>query len=280
MNSGIVHISDEEYFADPAISNSDLKLLRQSAAHFRYAKDNPKDPTDAMLAGSSLHIAVLQPDLFMDKHGIVPANAPPRPTKPQLASKNPTDLALDRISFWEQFDLVNEGKLIITDDQAGEYLHIGSMIRQHPELSVYFDRGVAEGVVFATDPICGVRVKCKPDWLTKVKDFRVCLELKSTKDARKKSFTRDATNFGYFTAGSFYQDVMEWGLARPDLYLIVAFEKEPPYGIKIYEIPEDDIDRGRDEYGEALALYAHCKDTDTWPNYDTTIETLNRPSWA
>ncbi|MCZ6501873.1 MAG: PD-(D/E)XK nuclease-like domain-containing protein [Gammaproteobacteria bacterium] len=281
MQPGILHdITDEVYFADPSVSNSDLKLLGRSAAHFKYAKQHPKESTPDMLIGSSLHHAVLQPESFMDCHGIIPANAPARPTKPQLASKNPTELAMDRISFWEQFDMVNEGKLIITDDQAGEFLHIGGMIRNHPELSVYFDKGVAERAIFAVDPICGIPVKCKADWLTKVHSLKICLEMKSTKDARKGPFTRDAYKYGYFTAATFYQDVMEWSIGRPDLYLIVAFEKEPPYGVKIYEIPEGDIDRGRSKYGANLALYAHCVETDTWPNYDTTIETLSLPPWA
>jgi len=170
--------------------------------------------------------------------------------------------------------------LIVNNDQAATYIEIGSAIRTHPELSVFFDNGKAEHAVFGIDPETGLLCKCKPDFLSSFNKLNVCLEMKSTMDAREYPFTRDAYKFGYFTAAAFYQDVMEWSIGRPDLYLIVAFERDPPYGIQIYEVPDEDIERGREQYDAALHLYKYCMETDDWPNYNTDIQTLKYPRWA
>jgi len=280
MKPGIYEMEDEAYFADPAVSNSDLKLLRRSPAHFKYLKDNPKETTPAMAAGKSLHCAILEPERFMERHAIIPDNAPKKPTTAQRNSANPTEAAQQRIQYWDQWDMMNQGKLLITPEKAAEYLEIGGIVRNHPELSVFFDSGKAEHAVFGEDPETGILCKCKPDYLTRFDDFKVCLEIKSCEDSRPKPFQRTAYNFEYFTAAAFYQDVMEWSIGRPDLYLIVAFERDPPYGIQIYEVPDEAIERGRDWYDQSLSLYKQCLEDDNWPCYPLDIEVLDLPPWA
>ena len=280
MKPGIYEMEDEAYFADPAISNSDLKLFRRSPAHFKYLKEHPKDETPAMRAGKSLHCAILEPDEFMKRHAVIPDNAPKRPTAAQIKAPKPTEEAQQRIQYWTQWDMMNHGRLLVTPEKAAEYLEVGGLIRNHPSLSVFFDGGKAEHAVFGKDPETGLICKCKPDYLTRVKDYKVCLEIKSTEDARPKQFQRTAFNFEYFTAAAYYQDVMEWSIGRPDLYLIVAFERDPPYGIKIYEIPDEAIERGRDWYDQSLSAMKQCIEDDDWPCYPTDVEVLDLPPWA
>jgi hypothetical protein len=280
MKPGIYEMADEAYFADPATSNSDLKLLRRSAEHFKYLKAHPKERTPAMQAGSSLHCAILEPDNFMKRHAVIPDNAPRKPTTAQRNSAKPTPDAQERMQYWDQWELMNQGKLIVTPEKAAEYMEIGGLIRNHPELSVFFDSGKAEHAVFGEDPETGLMCKCKPDYLTRIKDYKICIEVKSCEDARNHAFQRTAYNFQYFTAAAFYQDVMSWSIGAPDAYLIVAFERDPPYGMKIYEVSEESIERGREQYRESLALMKQCMEDDHWPIYDTDIELLELPHWA
>ena len=283
MKPGIHLLPDSEYFAADGINSSGLKEIRRSPAHFKYRLDNPKEPTPAMLAGTALHCAVLEPESFMERFAIMPDNSPNRPTSRQINAKNPSQSTIDQIAFWERWDAENAGKITLTATDAAEYLEIGTTIRKHPEIAPFFETegGFAEASLFGIDPVSGLLCKCKPDYLTEFKGYKIMLELKTTDDARPSSFQRTAYTFGYFMSAAFYCDIHEWAGFDPiDLYLIVAFERNAPYGIKIYEIPDQEIDRGRDQYREALAIYKECHESDYWPAYDTTIETLEFPAWA
>ena len=281
MKPGIYTMPDEEYFALPEMNNSSLKDILRSPAYFKWRQETPREATKAMLTGTALHCAVLEPDEFMKRYAILPDNAPARPTEAMLNAKKPSESSQERVQFWEQFNIMAGGKTIISNEEAAEYLHIGTLIRTHPELSVMFDKGKAEQVIIGKDPETGIMCKCKPDYLTQVGNYKVMIELKSTDDARVNAFMRTVMNFGYFQAAAFYPDVMTWaGLSRPDLYLIVAFEPNPPYGMKIYEVPQEAYEYGQRQYRKALDLYAYCLQNDEWPNYDTEITPLNLPAWV
>jgi exodeoxyribonuclease VIII len=281
VKPGIYQISDEEYFAAEALNNSFLKAMLVSPAHAKWQQDHPKEPSKEMRAGSACHCASLEPDQFMRRYAVLPDNAPAKPTPQMLAAKKPSESSQQRIQFWNTFEAQAGDREILTNEQAAEFMHIGQTIRDHPELKRFFEAGKAEQAVFGIDPETGLLCKCKPDYLTVVGRHKVMLELKSTDDARPHLFQRKAMNFGYFQAAAFYPDVMGWaGLGAPDLYLIVAFERDPPYGLKIYEVPEDAQEYGRRQYRAALNLYKHCLDMGEWPAYDTTIEVLELPAWA
>lgn len=282
MKPGIYDIPDAQYFAADGINNSGLKEIRRSPAHFKYRQDNPKEPTAAMKAGTALHCAILEPGAFMNRFAIMPDNCPRRPTQRQIEAKKPSQATTDAIAFWTMWDLDNAGKQTMTATDAAEYLEIGCMVRQHPEVAPFFNReGRAEHAVFGIDPITKMLCKVKPDYLTVFKTYNICLEVKSTDDARPAAFQRTAYNFGYFQAAAFYQDVIKWSGQPPiDLYLILAFERTAPYGMKLYEVPDSELDRGRDQYMAAMAVYKECLDADYWPAYDTEIETLEFPAWA
>ena len=285
MKPGIYNMSDEKYFAEPAVSNSDLKKLKRSPAHFKEYKANPPGPSKAMEAGSALHCAVLEPDDFMDRYAVLPDNAPARPTTAMLNAfakgSKQQDTSLDRINFWQKFDQMNEGKISLSNDKAAEYLHIGSLIRDHESLAPFFTNGLPEQAVFAKDPETGLMCKCKPDYLAMVGSYKVQVELKSTEDARPDGFMKTAYKFGYYQGAAWYSTLMEWaGLGRPDLYIFVAFERDAPYGIQVYELSEEALEYGERQFRQALDLYAHCKKNDEWPNYDTSIQPLSLPAWV
>lgn len=285
MKPGIYEMADEEYFAHPAVSNSDLKKLARSPAHFKEYKENPPDPSPAMEAGSALHCAILEPNEFMNRYAVLPDNAPQKPTEAMLTAfgkgSKQKESSLERIEFWNKFETMNAGKIVLSNEKAAEYLHVGGLIRNHESLAAFFNNGKAEAAIFAKDPVTGIMCKCKPDYLAKVGQYKVMVEVKSTDDARPDLFMKTAWRFGYYQGAAWYSALMEWaGLGAPDLYIMVAFERDAPYGIQVYEIPEEAMEYGERRFREALDLYAHCLDTDEWPNYDTTIQPLQLPAWA
>jgi len=278
---GIYPLSDEAYFAAAGVNASTLKYMLRSPAYCKERIENPKEPSWQMIDGTAIHCTVLQPEEYDKRYVVLPDNAPLKPTEKMIADPNPKPEIASRVQFWNVFEKSAEGKTIITQDKDKLYRGIGSLLRENSEVAPLLENGKAEQAIFAADPVTKKLCKCKPDFLTKVGDYKIMLELKTTDDARPDAFQRTAYNFGYYTSAAFYSDVMEWaGLGRPDGYFILAVERDAPHGFKLYELSEEALEYGERQYRKALNLYSYCTDMQEWPNYDTTIELLTLPGWV
>ena len=74
MQPGIyTDLSSEQYHAADGISNSGLRIISErTPAHYFASLHQPRIPTPAMLAGSRLHLAALEPELFTQTYGVMP----------------------------------------------------------------------------------------------------------------------------------------------------------------------------------------------------------------
>src|SRR5690554_8185442 len=60
-------MSNEEYHDLPdSISKSGLDLIVRSPAHYRFAEH--REPTRAMVIGTAIHAAILEPDVFATEY--------------------------------------------------------------------------------------------------------------------------------------------------------------------------------------------------------------------
>lgn len=275
-------IPEDEYFDLPHLSNSDLKLIKRSPAHYwsyKFEQQRP-DPTPAQIAGKILHAAILEPEKFDEQFVIVPPDAPKRPTAAQRKAKKPSPETIHAVEWWDAWESQYGHATIIDPDKGKEYMAIAKTIREHPELAPFMENGKAELTFIARDPETDLPVRCRADWLTKVGDTFAVIDFKSCEDARPFHFQRSAYNFGYFQQAAYYLDVIDWAYKRPDLFLFVAFEKSPPYAVKIYEASPNAIGRGKDAYRKAMNLAKHCFEMAEFPAYDTSIEPIDYPHWA
>lgn len=64
--------------------------------------------------------------------------------------------------------------------------------------------------------------------------------------------------------------------------IFIAVEKEPPYNVELYELDDEAIEAGRQEYLKDIETYKECLKTDTWHGYTTEqkINILSLPAWA
>ncbi len=277
-----LNMPDTEYHAHPAFGNSDLALIRsRSPAHWKARKAAPDVSTPAKLDGRALHCAILEPDTFLARYAVAPADAP-RDLRHLRDAAKPSDSTRASIQWWDAFDAANAGRIMLKQDDYDLKMRVADNVRSHPALRGYFDApgGVAEASVFATDPETGLAVKCRPDYSVTIGPHRVVLDPKSTDDARASVFCKSAYNYGYFQQAAFYTDVHAWNETPIDLFLLIAFEKEEPFGLKVYEVSDDDMEFGRQQYRKGLSIAAECVKNDDWPGYDSSIEVLTRPSWA
>lgn len=279
----IADMDEAEYRAHPFVANSDLNVIRtRSPAHLVERRLNPKPGTPAMLDGRALHCAILEPDAFASRYCVLPADAPRRPSIAQINAKKPSDDTVRAIDWWQQWDAANAGRVTLDLADYDEKMRVAENIRRHPKLRGYFEapQRAFEASLFGRDPETGAGVKARHDLRVTIGGFRVVLDPKSTDDCRHEAFQRSAVNYGYFQQGAFYTDISEWVGEPIDLFLFIAFEKEAPYALKVYELQADELDYGRSLYRPALNTWAECVANNHYPAYDDDIEPLLRPSWA
>lgn len=255
----IAGMSNADYHAPDSISKSGLDLIARSPAHFRYQEK--REPTRAMVIGSALHAAVLEPELFAIQYMLL---------------RNVTDR---RASEYKQAVAVHGADFVLTGSEADYVAGMQETVRSHPYAGrVLSDPGRAELSVITTDPVTGVAVRCRFDWLT---DAGKPVDLKTTLDARPDAFARSVANYRYHVQAAFYSDVWQWETGETlDRFVFLAVEKGMPHALAPYMLDDEAIAEGRRLYREALNLYADCLERDEWPGYEAQPQWLCLPSWA
>jgi len=276
----VYDMPEEEYRAHSAIAQSDLKIVLRSPGHLLARRRNPEKVTPAKLDGRALHCAILEPQNFMDRYVVLPEDAP-RDLRQHRDAKTKGESTIHSIAWWDKWDAENAGRITLDHDDYLLKQATAAAIRNHPDLRGYFEApGHSEVSIFAIDPVTGLQVKARIDRLAMLSNMRFALDPKSAEDAREDAFSKNAYAYGYFTQAAFYKDICEWANIPLEAFLFVAFEKEDPFGIKVYEVSEDDLEFGRRCYRRALDTWAECVRNNEFPVYDTGISVLTRPKYA
>jgi hypothetical protein len=261
------NISLNDYHKLPGWSKTALDHINRSPAHFMQWRDEPKEQTPAMLFGSAFHCAVLTPKLY-GKYYI---------TAPQIDKRSK-----EGKEKYAQFEKKAEGKTIITEENNTTIREMQKAIFSHPLASNLLSNGEAEQSFFWTDKRTGLKCKARPDYL---RYDAICIDVKTTDNASIKSFQRSMYNYRYYVQGAFFLDgIFQSTNINCDNFVIIAIEKEKPYGIMIYCLDDLAIDTGRIEYEKNLDT---CLDFENDPEKYKTVYPvstdpveLSLPPWA
>ena len=260
-------ISLKKYHSLPGWSKSRLDKINRSPAHRVYAKENPKEPTPAQVFGSALHCMVLTPDLFKLEYAVAP-KCDKRTNEGKIIISS--------------FESLNAGKEILSSEQFEQIEGMKAAIFSHPLASQLLKDGEAEKSFFWIDEVTELQCKARPDYF---RNDGICIDIKTTTDATFKEFQRDAYNFRYHVQAAFFMDGIykSTKLEYTD-FVIIAIEKEAPYGIIVYRMDEMAIDVGRDCY------YRNLQTAKEWEENPDAFKTvykiseepieLTLPRWA
>ena len=256
------------YHAHPAVSKSHLDLIARSPLHYwaRYLDPDrrPVEPTPAMRLGTALHTHVLELDRWDQEIAVAPACD--RRTK---AGKE----------AYAAFQDAAAGKTVISADDAEQVQAMARAVFRHPGATMLLGLpGKAETTHMWTDATYGVECKCRPDWLTD--DGSIVVDLKTTKDASPRGFRRSIGDFRYQVQAAWYLHGLEQATGRrPDQFVFICVEKEPPYACAVYAADAEMIERGHQQAMADLGELAACRAADRWPSYSDQIETIGLPGW-
>lgn len=255
----IENMPSADYFAVDAASNSGLKLIRQSPAHYKYREPEDFD-TRAKQIGTALHMALLEPDLF-GSHYLVAQCDDRRDAKYKGLAKD---------AGGERVLTISEHRRLINMQNAAYSLPRFKRMMSAP--------GRNELSVFTVDPETGVPVKCRFD---RKLDVSPALDIKKCQDARGSEFSRAITNYGYYMQIPFYMDLWKWETGESiDEFPLVAIEEKAPHGVVFHDLDEVALILGRKHYREALDTYARCLDSGVWPGYEEESEVTSVTSWV
>lgn len=260
-------MTDEEYRQHPAISRSELWMLRDSPEKFRYMKENPQPTTDALLFGQVFHKYVLEPDTFNDEFIF----------EPECDRRTSEGKAIYK-DFLSQVG----NKKIVPRDMMKQAAEMGEAINNN-KLAAKLIKGEHEQPYFWTDKDTGIECKCRTDVLYKGKKSLVIVDLKTTTDASTESFMKEAVKYGYHFQDAMYSTGVAENLGTVPQFVFIAIEKKPPYAINILQADKTFFDVGKTIFRELLDKYNDCKQTDKWYGYNGTenkINTLTLPAWA
>lgn len=271
-------VPHDDYLKIDALSSSGIKRILQSPMHYRYDQDNPSEPTDSMLIGTALHMAVLEPDRFAAQLLVIPDDAPKRPTATQLKAAKPSPAALESIRFWSEFDTRAKGRLVLTAEQLAKVQGMAGAVRRHPVHGELLRDGAAEVSLQWRDARLDIPCKARFDYL---RDDGIGIDLKSCVDASPDGFARAVTSFKYHYQNAWYNTGHEH-LRDASLraFVFIAVENTAPYGCAVYVLESNAIAFGARRCEDAMLLYKQAVETGYWRGYSERVNPIVLPRWA
>jgi hypothetical protein len=257
-------LSNEDYHHLKAVSPSQIKVLARSPLHYFdkfLAEDREKKPpTDAMLKGTALHTAILEPELW-DATIAVPPHSFDRRTKvgKELAA---------------EFERNSVGKIVLSPEDADEVRRMADAVRKHPAARFLLELpGRREASYTWTDPATGLECKTRPDWHSD--DRRIVLDVKTAADASRPEFSRSISNYDYHVQAAWNLDAQ-----GGEMFLSLVVENARPYAVAVYPASDALLEAGRRRIRSAMEVLAECWRTNTWPGYGEQIqEPIDLPAW-
>lgn len=249
-------ISFLDYKALPGVSNSSLKHIDRSPAHYRQAIATKVKPTPAMLKGSLTDHLLFGTEFAYD---VSPYD--------DFRSRAAQDWKATREAA---------GIAIFKDADVEDTRAMVAQIKAHPGAAELLDIGRCQ--IGITGNIHGVHCKGLVDW---VSDAFACLtDLKTTEDAGYEAFQRHIVNMGYDAQAALYLDLWKDATGEDIAWVWIVAEVEPPYATAVYVAGEDILARGREVNKRRLDRYAKSLADQSWPAYPNEVQPIVLPPWA
>lgn len=266
----------------PSLSSSGAKKISaQSAYHYWYDSPlNPNRPEEDSAPhfsiGKAAHDMLLMGDDWKKHYFVTPEGF-------SLAAKNKFAQAIEE---WEA--AIEAGIPVMRFQDAQVVEEVTKAIGANKDAINALSNGLPEMTLAWQDKETGVWLRARPDWLPysiiNGQPVRVVTDLKflAQTHCRPHGFSKALFDFGYHQSAAFYDDGIEaiYG-QRATNWLFIAVEKEAPFSVSVYELPQQDVERGRFQNRQAIRTFADCLATDKWPSYTSEeIQMVGLPVWA
>jgi len=279
LNTLIPGLTYEQYAAEPGLRASHLKLFMRSPAHWKAAQSNPEPPSDALKFGQLFHMAVERGKEFMDRYFVEPEFI--GKTKDGRDSTRSAEAKQMRAEWYQ--DLPKDAVVVKREWVEPLKGMIKSCLEHHLVSNLIRD-GVRETSLWVKDPETGLTLQCRPDFIS---SEGYMVDFKTTRNAHPNFFRgqifsnrNESDPFYCLSAAHYTHCARVAGLRKSESFIIVAIEKEPPYGIIVYPLDIGCLGPGEQWREKLTKKYAECINQDKWPSYPEQAYPLTPPDWV
>jgi exodeoxyribonuclease VIII len=253
----MITMPSAEYHRRPEVNKSLLDLIEAAPAKAKARLDGaPSEPTPAMLLGTAVHAAVLEPWALIKS--------------PEFNKRSKEGKAEA-----EAFAQEHTGKVIVDPDTFAIVQGMREGVMRHPVARRIFDDGLPEQSCFAE--LLGVPVRCRPDWYRP--SAGLLTDLKSVTEGTPDGFSKSVAKWNYHLQHAFYMDVCRAAGFDIRSFVFVVVETKPPFCAAVYVLDDEAVEIGRDTYRRLLDIYKRCVETNDWPGYPDTIQKISLPGY-
>lgn len=250
-------LSNAAHHARPEISSSDVKAVAgKSLAHW---KGKVWKDSTAFALGSAVHALVLEPEK-------------------NLVMRGPEDR---RGNKWKEASLAADldGKILLTEGDYDLAEAIAAPIISHEVVKGWIDDPsfVAEASFFATDPLTGVKIKCRPDGY--LPSHGIVFDIKTTRDASPEGFPREIRNYGYDLQAAFYLRCLRASGHKADAFIFVCVEKEAPYAVGLHALTDRYLEVADMRVTETLEKISRAEAANSFTTGWPLINHVDLPRW-
>lgn len=256
----------EEYCKVDAVNYSSLKHMKRSPLTYRYFKDNPISATAAMILGGHTHRMLLEPNKVGDFA-----------IWGEMAGQN-----VRRGKVWEDFqaEAFATGRQVITKDELGSMVNISAAVRKSAIAMRYLDGGHAEVTAVWKDPKFNRACKGRFDKLIMIGGRMHIVDLKTCRDSQPFRFGNEAYRMGYHIQLAMYQEGYRILMGEAPVMVEIAVETKPPYEITVFNVNDDVLWKGMDDYTRLMKMLSESERTGNWPPAEESMTDLTLPSYA
>jgi hypothetical protein len=269
-------VPESEYRSLDGISITRLKELQRSPKHYQYRLKSPAK-TAPLTLGTAAHVAVLEPERFPSQFAVW-----------SRRSEKTGNLCPRNGQWWEEFEAANASKSIITEDECTTALTLAAAVRGDPVAMKYLETGEPEVTMQwemrsesqLREPVV-VQCRGRADWLTNIDGNPYLIGLKTARDCRPFVFGSAAAKLGYAMQWAYYLDGYRTLTGKTPAVKEIVVESAPPHDVVVYDITDDIIDQGREDYEALLRILTDCQVRNEWLGVGNgTEQILSLPSWA
>ena len=273
-----------------AANHSMLKHFSRSAAHAKHEMSQPKTTTAAQRLGNALHVATFEPGRFADEFVTLPDFGNLRETinKERFVAAiediigksipNGVKIKKDDLLTMAQEQGV---KTVLEASEFDDVKGMGQAINDCFDAQFYVNSpGHCEVSCLWKDARSGIVCKGRFDKLATIRDRRIIVELKSTKDAREFPFGKDVANLFYHAQAAGYIEGHAAATGEKSEHVIIAVENSAPYCVAVWTLSDDALAVGLSHRQSWLNKYADCLATGDWPGYKAGVNVLDIPKYT
>jgi len=253
--------SFEDYLAHPALSSHGLMKLLKSPAHYKHALENRREPTDAMIFGTLVHLVILEPDSLSQIY-----------VSPVVDRR----LKEGKAAYAEWQASLPPKALTCSKEQYDKLMAIRDSVHGNPYARKLLTNGVAEKSGYGTTPD-GINFKLRPDYRRQFDGL--IIDIKTCANADIHAFQRSIVDYHYDLQAQFYLDHATLVDGMPyKTFCWLCIEKEAPFACEIYAYTDTWSEIARKKIIEAKKRYKDCMEKNDW-RYVSKIREINPPQW-